>query len=344
MAATSIVVIDLETTGLDPERDEIVEVAIRSGLDPDDETWSRTIRPRRPVPEAARAVHGLGDAELADAPPLADVLPEIHRRLHAADVVVGYNVGFDLAFLDRAFRDHGLTPLDRGRVRVVDPYWMWRALEPRTLTGASKRFAGVPLDDAHRAGADVDATLRVLHGMRRAFDLDHAGWDELAALSHPPERRPEHPVLLFDGTCVLCNRTVWWVMARDRRARIRFAALDSPAGRRLLARAPRVIRDADSMVLVDRGGIHARSDAALGVARHLGGIYRLAGALRIFPQRLRDAVYDWVARNRYGWFGRRDACRIPTPDERARFLPDGIDAAPERSATEPATVPGDTGA
>jgi len=350
MSGAPIVVIDLETTGLDPERDEIVEVAIRSGLEPGAPTWTRTIRPRRPVPEAARAVHGLGDAELANAPSLAEVLPEIHRRLRDATVVVGYNVAFDLAFLDRAFADHGLPVLDRSRLRVVDPYRMWQALEPRTLAGASRRFTGIPLEDAHRAGADVDATARVLVGMRTAFDLDHAGWDELAALTRSREGRPSTPVLLFDGTCVLCNRTVWWVLARDRRARIRFAALGSPAGRRLLERAPREVREADSMVLVDRAGTHVRSEAVLRVAHHLGGGYRLAAAARVVPRGWRDAIYDRVARHRFGWFGRRDACRIPGVDERGRFLPDGIDAEPpgrassaeDASTGSTATVPTDS--
>lgn len=328
-ATRRIVVVDVETTGLDPDRDEIVEVAIRDGLDPGADTWTRTIRPTRPVPEAARAVHGLGDAELSEAPRLGEVVDEIHRRLAGAEVVVGYNVVFDLDFLDRAFRAHGLSPIDRDRVSVVDPYWMWRACEPRDLAGATHRFAGTPLEGGHRAGADVDATARVLEGMRRAFGLLDRDWTDLAALSRPPERRRRpgapHPVLLFDGTCVLCNRTVWWLLARDRRGRLRFAALGSLAGQGLLARASQEVQEADSMVLVDESGIRIRSDAALGVARHLGGVYRLAALFRVLPRPLRDGVYDWVARNRFGWFGRRAACRIPSPAERARFLPDGLD-------------------
>ena len=63
-----------------------------------------------------------------------------------------------------------------------------------------------------------------------------------------------------------------------------------------------------------------RSTAALRIITALGGIWRLAGLLRLVPRFLRDAVYDWVARNRYGWFGKRDSCRLPSPEERAVFL------------------------
>jgi predicted DCC family thiol-disulfide oxidoreductase YuxK len=128
------------------------------------------------------------------------------------------------------------------------------------------------------------------------------------------------PILLFDGVCNLCNRAVQWVIARDRRARFRFAALQSEAGRALLARLGLPADSLDTVVLVDGEAHFTKSDAALEVARRLGGAWALAVLLKAVPRPLRDAAYDWVARRRYARWGRRAECWVPTPELRARFL------------------------
>lgn len=124
------------------------------------------------------------------------------------------------------------------------------------------------------------------------------------------------PVILFDGVCNLCNGAVNWVIARDREQVFRFASLQSAAAQRLLAGAD----VPDSVVLVDGDGIHTRSAAALRIARRMGLPWSLAAAAMILPERWRDAIYSWIARNRYRWFGRRDTCRLPTPELAGRFL------------------------
>ena len=111
-----------------------------------------------------------------------------------------------------------------------------------------------------------------------------------------------------------------FVLARDRAGLFRFAPLGSPYARDALARLPGGAPAADSIVLLDGERVFLRSDAALRIASRLRWPWPLLGALRILPRPLRDAVYDWVARNRNRWFGRRDACRVPAPAERARFL------------------------
>ncbi|MFN0134775.1 MAG: thiol-disulfide oxidoreductase DCC family protein [Phycisphaerae bacterium] len=127
------------------------------------------------------------------------------------------------------------------------------------------------------------------------------------------------PVLLFDGVCNLCNSSVRWIIARDHSAKIRFTSLQSPAARELLA--SRGVSDLpDSMVLLDDAGTHTRSTAAIRVARLLGFPWSLAIMAMIIPRFMRDALYDWIARNRYRWFGRQNACMVPTPELRARFL------------------------
>lgn len=127
-------------------------------------------------------------------------------------------------------------------------------------------------------------------------------------------------VILFDGECNLCDWSVRFVVRHDPRGRFRLAALQSPAGRRLLAERGVDPRGIDSVVLIEGERWYARSDAALRIARGLAGPWPLLSALRIVPRPLRDWAYDVVARNRFRWFGRRDACLLPTPALRERFL------------------------
>ena len=130
----------------------------------------------------------------------------------------------------------------------------------------------------------------------------------------------EQPVVLFDGVCNLCNGSVQFIVRHDPAGRFRFASLQSEAGRALLRRHGLDPADLFSVILVEGGRAYSRSDAALRVAGGLSGGWRAVGALRVVPRPLRDLVYGWVARNRYRWFGRQDACMIPTPELRTRFL------------------------
>jgi predicted DCC family thiol-disulfide oxidoreductase YuxK len=134
------------------------------------------------------------------------------------------------------------------------------------------------------------------------------------------DQRTSRPIVFFDGVCGLCNGSVDWLLERDHRAVLRFAPIQGETAARMLG-APGDDPAGWSMVLLDRTGRYERSDAAIRIARHLGGRWRWAGLLFIVPRGLRDAVYRWIARNRYRFFGRREACRVPTPAERDRFLP-----------------------
>ena len=128
------------------------------------------------------------------------------------------------------------------------------------------------------------------------------------------------PIIYFDGLCDLCDGFVRFLLARDRRARYRFAPLQGETARARLE--DRFTGSAiETVVLEEPKRFRVRSDAAIAILTGLGGLWRLAAALRIVPRPLRDALYDYVARNRFRWYGRRDACRVPTPAERERFLP-----------------------
>lgn len=129
-------------------------------------------------------------------------------------------------------------------------------------------------------------------------------------------------VVLFDGVCNFCNGTVLFFVDRNSRDDLRFAALQSEAGARVLRAHGREPPqgDPDSILLVEQGAVYERSDAALRIARHLDGAWRFGYWLRVVPRFVRDAVYRFIAHNRYRWFGRSETCRIPTPALRARFL------------------------
>ena len=125
-------------------------------------------------------------------------------------------------------------------------------------------------------------------------------------------------VIYFDGFCGLCNRFVDFVLARDVARQFRFAPLQGSTA--TLRFGPSGEVDPTTILLEEDGVVYERSTAALRIISRLGGIWRVASVLSLIPRPIRDAVYDWVARNRYAWFGKRDACRLPTPQERAAFL------------------------
>lgn len=128
-------------------------------------------------------------------------------------------------------------------------------------------------------------------------------------------------MLFFDGHCNLCNRSVQWVLQRDRKGIFRFASLQSATARRLLPPAGIDPRQLSSLVLLHDGRAWTHSEGALRTARLLGGGYRWSGQLGlIIPRPLRDAVYRFIARHRYRWFGRTDNCWLPRPEWKSRFL------------------------
>ncbi len=130
----------------------------------------------------------------------------------------------------------------------------------------------------------------------------------------------EPVVVLFDGVCNLCNAAVRFIIDRDPAGRFQFAPLQSAAGQELLSRHGLDAEQLQTIVLVEDGRAYTRSTAALRIARRLRAPWSLLYGLIALPAPLRDWAYDLVGRNRYRWFGRRESCRIPTPEERARFL------------------------
>jgi len=130
------------------------------------------------------------------------------------------------------------------------------------------------------------------------------------------------PVVLFDGVCNLCNRWVNFVIDRDPKAELKFAALQSSAAAELLRSVghPAALPEPDSVLFVEGGRVYQRSTAVLRIAGHMAGAWRLLAVLAVVPRPLRDLVYRWIAAHRYAWFGKTSECRVPTPALQARFL------------------------
>ena len=130
----------------------------------------------------------------------------------------------------------------------------------------------------------------------------------------------EAPIIFFDGVCGMCTRFVDLILGIDSKGVFRFAPIQGETAKRLLPPLSESPQEW-SMFYVDERGIHTESDAFLGVYQRLGGIWWLLSLLRVVPRVVRDTVYRTVARHRYRWFGRRDRCRVPSPEEQCRFLP-----------------------
>ena len=130
----------------------------------------------------------------------------------------------------------------------------------------------------------------------------------------------DHPILLFDGVCNLCNGSIQFIIPRDPAGELRFAPLQSDLGQTVRESTGLSTDDLETVVLVDDGMAYTKSDAAIRVGEHLGGVYRLLSLGRLLPRSFRDRIYDVVAENRYDWFGKKDQCMVPDDDVSDRFI------------------------
>jgi len=129
-------------------------------------------------------------------------------------------------------------------------------------------------------------------------------------------------VLLYDGICVFCESYMLFLMKRDRKRRVRFAALQSDFGQDVSKQLElKGFEELDSVVLIDsEGQILLRSDVGLTLSKLMTGLWPLAQVFLFIPKGFRDRIYDWIARNRYDWFGKKEICEIPTAADKKRFL------------------------
>jgi len=127
-------------------------------------------------------------------------------------------------------------------------------------------------------------------------------------------------IIFFDGVCNLCNGAVTFIIKRDRKNQFHFASLQSEFARDFLSNFPGLPPGLDSIVYVEAGKAYYKSAAAIRIAVKLGGTYKVAVIFKVLPRKLGDRLYDYIARNRYKWFGKRESCMVPDPSLQSRFL------------------------
>lgn len=128
-------------------------------------------------------------------------------------------------------------------------------------------------------------------------------------------------IILFDGVCNLCESSVQFVIKHDKKDIFRFVAIQSDLGQEIIKDIGIDISKTDSIILYEPGiAYYYKSEAALRIAKELGEIYSLLSLFSVFPNTVSNYVYDYIAKNRYKWYGKKEACFIPTPELKAKFL------------------------
>ena len=128
------------------------------------------------------------------------------------------------------------------------------------------------------------------------------------------------PVVLFDGVCNLCNSSVIFIIRRDTKSKLKFASLQSEYGVEQMKKFNLHPSALNSVLLVKNDRLFQKSSAALEIVSMMDGVWPILYVFKIVPPFIRDFIYDWIAHNRYRWFGKKESCMIPTPDMRARFI------------------------
>lgn len=128
-------------------------------------------------------------------------------------------------------------------------------------------------------------------------------------------------IIIFDGVCNLCNSAVLFVIKHDKKDTFRFVTLQSELGQEILTYIGIDPKNTDSIVLYEPGmAYYYKSDAALQIAKNLNGVFPLATVFKILPTAIRNQLYDYIAKNRYKWYGKKESCMIPTPELKVKFL------------------------
>jgi DNA polymerase-3 subunit epsilon len=180
-----VLVFDCETTGTDRAADQVIELCVQHGLAADAPIQTWRIKPSAPIHPGAQAVHGITLADLEGCPSFGEVCDDIARVFAEADVIVGYNIAFDIDMLQAELVRASKPLLELSGKKVVDAFRLWQQCEPRSLQHAHRRFVGNGFEAAHSASADVAATSRVLAGMLREFQLVDQDWDAIACKCDP---------------------------------------------------------------------------------------------------------------------------------------------------------------
>ena len=127
-------------------------------------------------------------------------------------------------------------------------------------------------------------------------------------------------IILFDGFCNFCNFWMNFIIDRDAKSIFKFASLQSESGAKLTEKYSMKAKDIDSVILIIDDKYFVKSEATLRIAKELTSFWKLFYYLKVIPLPVRDFIYDLIAKNRYAIFGKRDTCRVPTEEEKGRFI------------------------
>ena len=128
-------------------------------------------------------------------------------------------------------------------------------------------------------------------------------------------------IILFDGVCNLCNSSVKYVIKHDKKDEFRFVPIQSELGQKIIKHIGISAKHTDSVIFYKPGKVYYyKSTAALEIAKSLNGFFTYASIFRIIPSAIRDIIYDYIAKNRYKWYGKNESCMIPTPELKSKFL------------------------
>ncbi len=133
-------------------------------------------------------------------------------------------------------------------------------------------------------------------------------------------KNKDQKIILFDGVCNLCNGAVTYIIKRDKKNVFKFAALQSEIGQQLISKFNIDTSKVDSIILIDGEKHYTKSSAALHIAKQLSGAYPLLFGFMVVPKFIRNSIYDYIAKNRYKWFGKKESCMIPTAELKSKFL------------------------
>ncbi|AFL84473.1 hypothetical protein Belba_1886 [Belliella baltica DSM 15883] len=130
----------------------------------------------------------------------------------------------------------------------------------------------------------------------------------------------DYNLVLFDGVCNLCNQAVDFIIRKDKRDKFKVGALQDSEVKEILKDYTIDENYLDSLVLIQGDQVFYKSSAALRIAKDLGGVWQIFYIGILLPEAFRDNIYDWIGRNRYKWFGKKETCRLPTSDEKKKFI------------------------
>jgi len=133
-------------------------------------------------------------------------------------------------------------------------------------------------------------------------------------------KKDQKTIILFDGICNLCNGSVQFILKRDKNEKFLFASLQSDASKNILLQYNVKKITLDSIIIIEDGQVYDKSTAVLKISRHLNWPWTMFSIALHLPLSIRDSVYDFVGRNRYKWFGKKDSCTMMIPEYKNRFI------------------------